>query len=369
MTKPIYLDYAAATPVASQVLAAMQPYFADEFYNPAATYLNSQAVKRVVDDARSSVAAILGARRSEVVFTPGATAANQTVFQSVMAQHPGKKVLVSSVEHPSILNMLNMYSGKEIPVNPDGAVDLRGLERMVDADTVLVSVMYANNEVGTIQPLREVGRLVAKIRENRRKASNTLPLYLHSDASQAAGYLDLHVSRLGVDLMVLNGAKIYGPKQTGVLYVRTGVPVSAHTGTDNVPGIVGFAAALELAQSMRHEEDQRLEQLQRIFFDLLEHEIPSVIINGSRKHRLAGNMHVTIPGQDNERMLLALDEAGIMAAAGSACLASSEEPSHVLKAMGLSDAAAQSSLRFTMGRGTTEAEIRRAVDTLARIVA
>jgi len=369
MTKPIYLDYAAATPLDPRVLEAMQPYFALEFYNPAATYLAARKVSQVVENARARVAQLLGARSAEIMFVPGATAANALALESVMKHHPGKKLLASAVEHPSVLRLLQEYDGSEIPVRADGIVDIDALERLIDDDTILVSVMYANNEMGAIQPVHEVSQLVSKVRDARRKAGNTLPLYLHTDASQAANYLDLHVSRLGADLMVLNGGKVYGPKQTAVLYARTGLATAAHSGTENVSGVVGCAAALELAQTMRHDEARRLQTLQKLFFDLLAEKIPTSLINGSLRHRLPNNVHVTIPGQDNERLLMALDEADIMAAAGSACMASSEEPSHVLKAMGISETNAQASLRFTMGRGTTEAEIRRTVDVLAKLVA
>lgn len=369
MTKPIYLDYAAATPLDERVLEAMQPYFSADFYNPAATYLAAQDVHKAVEVARSRVAALLGARPPEILFLPGATAANHYVLDTIMKHYPGKKLLASAVEHPSVLRLMHEHDGHEIPVGADGIVDLDALRKLIDDDTVLISVMYANNEMGAIQPLREISQLLANVREQRRKAGNALPLYLHADASQAANYLDLHVSRLGVDLMVLNGGKVYGPKQIAVLYARAGLGLHPHAGTENVPGVIGCAAALELAQNDRQTEAQRLHELQKLFFGLLTEKIPGVIINGSRKHRLPNNVHVTIPGQDNERLLMALDEAGIMAAAGSACLASSEEPSHVLRAMGISDANAQASLRFTMGRGTSEADVRRVVDVLAGLVA
>lgn len=369
MTRPIYLDYAAATPLDERVLEAMEPYFAADFYNPSATYLAAQEVHTAVEAARSRVAALLGARAPEVHFLPGATAANRYALESVMKRYPGKRLLASAVEHTSVLRLLPAYGGREIPVGADGIVSLDALHQLIDDDVVLVSVMYANNEMGAIQPLRDISQALAEVREQRRHRGNPLPLYLHTDASQAANYLDLHVSRLGVDLMVLNGSKVYGPKQTAVLYARAGLDLHVHGGTENVPGVIGCAAALELAQDSRQAETARLKHLQAVFFDLLAEKIPESVVNGSCTHRMPNNVHVTIPGQDNERLLMALDDAGIMAAAGSACLASSEEPSHVLKAMGIPDAAAQASLRFTMGRGTTEADIRRTVDVLAGLVA
>jgi len=242
-----------------------------------------------------------------------------------------------------------------------------------------VRVMYANNEVGTIQPIRTITQTLAALRKARAARGNTRPLYLHTDAAQAANYLDLHVSRLGVDLMTINGGKIYGPKQSGALYAGAYVQLAAQitgggqerrlrSGTENVPGIIGLAAALELVQTRRHDEASRISGLQTLFLDLLAAALPQAVVNGSRKTRLPNNVHITIPGQDNERLIFALDEAGILCAAGSACSASNEEPSHVLRAMGLSDAAAQASLRLTLGHGTTEADIHRTVETLKKIV-
>jgi cysteine desulfurase len=358
----------------------MRPYFSEAFYNPSATYLAAKHVHAAVEAARHSVAQALGARSAEVIFTAGGTEANNLAIQSIMGANPGKKLIVSSIEHESVLKLARQYDCLEAPVNDEGMVDIAKLGALIDAETVLISVMYANNEIGSIQPIHEIADLVQAERERRHKAGDITPIYLHTDATQAANYLDLHVSRLGVDLMTLNGGKIYGPKQTGALYARTGVALkplvygggqerALRSGTENVPGIIGFAKALELAQATRHDETKRLQVMQTLFFDLVSEKLPMAIINGARKKRLPNNVHVTIRGEDNERLLMALDEAGIMAAAGSACAASNEEPSHVLRSMGISPADAQSSLRFTMGRQTTEADIRRTVDTLAQLIA
>ena len=378
--KSIYLDYAAATPVDSAVVEAMAPYLHEHFFNPSATYLAAKAVRTDIEAARAGVAAVLGARSAEVYFTAGATEANNVAIHGVMQQFPGKKLLVSQIEHESVLAPARLYRHVTIPVTMDGIVDTQTLGCMIDDETVLISVMYANNEVGTVQPIRAVSAIIQSIRDVRRKTGNNLPLYLHTDAAQAANYLDIHVSRLGADLLTLNGGKIYGPKQTGALFVKTGIQLTPlvygggqehglRSGTENVAGIAGFAAALKAAQDMRHGESKRLQELQALFVALCEEKIPSTVVNGSIKLRLPNNVHITIPGQDNERMLMALDEAGIMAAAGSACSASDEEPSHVLKAMGISDVDAQASLRFTFGRQTTEHDIRRTASELARIIA
>jgi cysteine desulfurase len=364
----IYLDHAAATPVDSDVLAAMQPFFAARFYNPSATYLPARGVRAALDDARSRVAYWLGVRPSEIIFTAGGTEANNLAIQGVLRKNPNCSVAISAVEHDSVLASAQKYNCSVALVTEQGRVDLNDLRRKITDETVLVSVMYANNEVGTVQPIRLVSQIVSEIRSARQKAGNTTPLYLHTDACQAANYLDLHVSRLGIDMMTLNGGKIYGPKQSGVLYVASHVQLEPliygggqerglRSGTENVASAVGFAAALDAAQTMRHEEAKRLIEIQSYAYQQISEKLPSAVVNGSIKQRLPNNLHTTLPGIDNERLLIQLEQAGIIAAAGSACSASSDEPSHVLRAMGLSDTDAQSSVRLTMGRGTTKEDI------------
>lgn len=371
----IYLDHAAATPLDKGVLAAMQPYFSDVFYNPSATYLPARQAKEALESARASVAFWLGVRPAEVVFVAGGTEANNLAIAGIMNHFPGASVVVSSIEHDSVLEPAGQYMCRIATATPQGRVDLDSLRASVQDDTVLVSVMYANNEVGTIQPLRQIAAFLDQVRTERRNQGNTLPLYFHTDACQASNYLDLHVSRLGVDLMTLNGGKIYGPKQSGVLYVASHVQLDPlirgggqerrlRSGTENVAGAVGFAAALEAAQTMRETEGERLSELQRQFFAGLKQQLPAAVINGSTKNRLPNNLHITLPSKDNERMLIQLEQAGILAAAGSACSASDEEPSHVLRAIGLSDADARSSLRFTMGRSTTSEHIEQLLEAL-----
>jgi len=287
--------------------------------------------------------------------------------------------VVSAVEHDAVLEPARQFDCSVASVDAQGVIDLADLESKINGQTVLVSVMYANNEVGTIQPIRQIAQLLAKVREERRKAGNKLPLYFHTDACQAANYLDLQVARLGVDLMTLNGGKLYGPKQSGVLYVSAKVQLeplirgggqerALRSGTENVPACVGFAKALQLVQAKRHDEAKRLGGLQALAFKLLAEKLPQAVVNGSLKHRLPNNIHLTLTGQDNERLLVELDERGILAAAGSACSASDEAPSHVLRAMGLSDADAQASLRLTTGQSTTDSEIQEFIINLSQIV-
>jgi cysteine desulfurase len=375
----IYLDHAAATPLDTQVLAAMQPFFATDFYNPSANYLAAKHVRQALETARTDVAHWLGARSSEIIFTAGGTEANNLAIAGVMRQYPDANVVVGALEHDAVLAPAGQFKCRVALANGQGIVTPEAVLAQVDDSTVLVSVMYANNEVGTVQPVRRIARQLAELREQRRKAGNALPLFFHTDACQAANYLDLHAARLGVDLLTLNGGKIYGPKQSGVLYVSSHLQLTPlvlgggqerglRSGTENVAACVGFAKALETAQTMRAVESRRLAELQAKAYKLVAEQLPRAVINGSQKHRLPNNLHLTMPGQDNERLLVQLDEAGILAAAGSACSASSDEPSHVLQAMGVSVADAQSSLRLTMGRATTQADLETTIATLADFV-
>lgn len=379
MKQPIYLDYAAATPLLPAVVAAMQPYLTEQFYNPSATYLAAKQVGQAVQAARATVALVLGARPTELIFTAGGTEANNLAINGVMQQFPEGNVVVSAVEHEAVLAPAQQYDCRLIPVTADGMVRLEAVQPLIDDQTVLLSVMYANNEVGSIQPIHKLAGLVATVRRDRAKRGVTTPLYLHTDACQAANYLDLHVASLGVDLMTLNAGKCYGPKQTGALYVKHGVLLQPQvlgggqergqrSGTLNVANVVGFATALTAVQADREAESQRLCNLQRYLLDELTKRWPQVTINGSRDHRLPNNIHLTFPGQDNERLIMALDEAGIQAAAGSACSASDDQPSHVLHAMGLTDEQARSSLRLTMGRATTKAQLNQLLVVLGTLV-
>lgn len=377
MAKPtIYLDHAAAAPVDPSVMKAMTPYFSDKFYNPSATYLPAVEVRKALEAARAETAYWLGARPAEVIFTAGGTEANNLAVRGVMEAFPKGNVVVGGIEHESVLGPARRYDCREAAVKADGRLDLDDLQKKIDDHTALVSIGYANNEIGTVQPLREISRVVAAKRAGRKSST---PLLFHTDACQAANYLDLHAARLGVDLMTLNGGKIYGPKQSGILYVKAGTVLEpliigggqergSRGGTENVPAAIGFGVALKLAQGMRREEAARLQKLQKSFIKQLQESIPAIVINGPLKSRLPNNVNAIIPGQDNERLLILLEQSGILAAAGSACSAASGEPSHVLKAIGASDADVRSSLRFTMGRGTTETMIKRTVNTLSGLL-
>jgi cysteine desulfurase len=365
------LDYAAATPVDPQVFAAMQPYFTDQFANPSSLYSAARVTREALSSARASVANTLGAKPTEVVFTAGATESINLAIQGVMRKYPEGNVVTTTIEHEAVLESVRQFDHK--------IVDPADVIASITDKTVLVSVMMANNEVGTILPIKELATEIAKIRQAR---SNDLPLYFHTDAAQAGTTLDLHVSRLGVDLLTLNGGKMYGPKQSGILYVRTGTQLepliygggqerSLRSGTENVAFAVGFARALELAQADRKTEAQRLQNLRDQLQQSIEQAIPNVMINGNLKHRLAHNLNITVPGLDGEAAVLYLDNAGVQASTGSACSISNDEPSHVLRALGRTVDEANASLRFTLGKYTTQDDIDRAstiiVDTLRHL--
>jgi cysteine desulfurase len=376
--KKIYLDHAAATPLDSEVLAHMQPFLTDQFYNPSATYLAAKKVRQAVEDARARTAKVLGVRPGEIVFTAGATEANNLAIHGVMAKHPGKKILVSAIEHDSVLAPAKQYSHEIIPIQPDGLVDLDKLKALLTDDVVLVSIMYANNEVGAINHPSLVQKIIKEVRGKRIMAGSFTPLYFHVDAAQAPNTLALFPKTHNIDLLSLNGGKIYGPKQSGALYINAGTELDPlilgggqerglRSGTENVAGIVGFSYAFEKAVTLREAEEKRLASLHKLFHSELAAKVPQAEVT-TMAVSLYNLIHIVIPGADNERLMMELDEAGIQCAVGSACSASNDEPSHVLKALGFSDRQAQASLRFTMGRSTTEADVLRTVGALAKLV-
>lgn len=378
MSHQIYLDYSAATPLDSEVFKAMQPYFSEEFYNPSAIYLSAKTVKKHLENARHSVAQALGARPAEIVFTAGATEANNLAIQGLLRQLPDSEILVSAIEHESVLEPAKLFAHKLIPVDNKGLIILNKLSNLISDNTVLVSVMLVNNELGTIQPLKDIAQLVDEIRAQRQAKGNQRPLYLHSDAAQASNYLDLHVSRLGVDLMSINGGKLYGPKQSGCLYIKAGVKLqplivgggqefNLRSGTENVPSVIGLAKALELAQTKRHSEVERVKQLRQAFESEVFQKIPAASLNGHASHRAPHISNLSFEGFDNERLLFELDERGIACAVGSACSASSDKPSHVLEAIGLDESQARSTLRFSLGRQTTAQELNQVANALVSL--
>ena len=364
--KNVYLDYAAATPIDTAVQAAMEPYFSRQFHNPSALYLAGRAAHQALEQARSSVAKSLGTKPAEITFTAGATEANNLAIQGVMKNYPDGEVLVSSIEHESVLAPAKLFKHKLIPVNSQGIVDLAALRKMINSRTALVSVGLVNNEIGTIQPLAEIAKIL-----------NQSSILLHSDAAQAPNYLDLSPSRLGVDLLSLNGGKIYGPKQSGALFIKAGTKVQPlilgggqesglRSGTENLAAAAGLAKAIEISVQKRDSESRRVTSLKKLFMAELE-KLDVASINGSTKHSAPHIVNVSFAGMDNERLMMELDERGFQVATGSACSAANQEPSHVLKAIGLSDQTAGSSLRFSFGRPTSEADIMQVLKQLGKL--
>lgn len=360
----IYLDYAAATPVNPKVMQAMTPYFSEIYHNPSALYAGAREAKNALEDARKRTARLMGAKPSEIIFTAGGTESTNLAIHGVMQSFPGAEIVVSAVEHDAVLKPAVNYKLNIASVDSNGRLDLGPLKAKITDKTVLISVMLANNEIGTIQPIKDVVNLVAEIRLERKAAKNSMPLYVHTDACQAPLYLDVHVAKLGVDLMTLNGGKIYGPKQSGILYVKTGVRIKPvitgggqewgyRSGTENVAFAAGFTRALELADRGRADRAKGMTKLREYFMNELETRFGAEI-TGHRTNRLAQNVHAIFPSIDNERVIFALDDAGVAVASGSACSASSDTPSHVLLAIGKSDEEARRSIRFSFGSTTTK---------------
>lgn len=379
VSKQIYLDYAAATPVDKRVLEAMSPFWIKEFYNPSASYLAARGVRQKLNKARADVARCLGTKPAEIIFTAGATEANNLAIQGVMNIFPDKELLVSAIEHESVLEPASLFRFKQIKASPKGIVDLTDLKKKITDDTVLISVMMVNNEIGSLQPLREIAATLKEARKARQKTGNKLPLYLHSDAAQAGNYFELKTSRLGVDMLSINGGKIYGSKQSGALFVRAGVKLKPlilgggqefgiRSGTENLAGAVGLASALSLTQKNREAETRRVDTLKNFFIREIQKNIPVAILNTSSNYQAPHILSITFPGMDNERLMMQLDEAGIICATGSACSATNDEPSHVLAAIGLSEEQARSTLRFSFGRQTDHKQIQKTTKTLARLI-
>lgn len=374
--KSIYLDYAAATPLDPDILEAMKSYFTQEFYNPSASYGAARKIRGAVDDARAEVANILGSRPAEIIFTAGATEANNLAISGVMQAFPQGEILTAAIEHESVLEPASKYKYALIPVDRAGSIEFSTLEKMITPKTVLVSIGLVNNELGIIARLSEISRLIKTINQTRGRGG--LPLYLHTDAAQAPSFLDLHVSRLGVDLMSLNGGKIYGPKQSGALFVKSktklkpiivggGQEFGLRSGTENVAGIIGFSKALSIAQSGRKNEVERLSSLRKLLIGRILETAPKAVINSSARQSSPHIISVTFPGHDNERLMIGLDERGVQVATGSACSAASGKASHVLAAIGLADGTARSTLRISLGKQTTEDDIKNATHILRQL--
>lgn len=371
----VYADHGATTPVDPAVAQAMLPYFSEAFGNPGSIHAWGQQAREAVDRAREIVARALGARPAEIVFTGGATEAdNFAVVGAALAGEPrGRHIVTTQVEHHAVLEPCRFLEtrGFEVtylPVDRTGRVDPADIRRALRDDTILVSVMHANNEIGTLQPVGEIA-----------EAARARGIVVHTDAAQTAGILSTDVDRLGVDLLSVSAHKRYGPKGVGALYVRKGTPLARvqhggaqergrRGGTENVPGIVGFGEAMRIAAGMMAEEAGRLAALRdRLAAGLAR--IEGAHLNGHPVERLPGTVSVSFEGADSEALLMALDLAGVAASSGSACTSGSLEPSHVLRAIGLPPEVAKGTLRLSLGRTTTDADVAYLLEVMPPIVA
>ena len=374
--KRIYLDYAATTPIQSEVVKAMLPYFMDAFGNPSSIYSYGQEAKEAIEEVRVKVATLINALDEEIIFTSGGTEANNFALKGVAFANEsrGNHIITSSIEHHTVIETCKFlerqgFSLTYLPVDEYGFVAPDGVKRAITNKTILISVMHANNEIGSIEPIIEIGKIAKET-----------GICFHTDAVQTVGHIPVDVNELGVDLLSMSAHKLYGPKGVGALYVRRGTKLTPfmhggeqekrrRAGTENVPGIVGFGKAVELAQREMSEETERLTCLRDQFIKGLLERIDHVRLNGHTIMRLPNNVNVSVDYVEGESILLNLDLHGICASTGSACSSSSLEPSHILLAMGLSYEQARGSLRFSLGRWTTEEEIERVLNVLPNVVA
>ncbi len=390
----IYLDHAAATPVSCKVLNAMEPYFTDQFFNPSAAYLPAKKVSAEYEAAKGVIAHAIGAKANDLVITAGATEANNLAFTTVLAFRSGPRpsgpspwadgansraaalrnapsrnantVLYLETEHDSVRKVAEQYGGAPIKVLPSGLIDMEDLKAKITDETVLISVALANNEIGVIQPLSEIAGVIREIKFNRLKRGVKTPLYLHSDASQALNLLDISVARLGVDLLTLNAAKVYGPKGVGALYVSHDVKLSPvsygggqekglRAGTENVPGVIGFAAAISEAKKHLNGNRKKYATWRKILLsEIKDYELVN------KKHSLDNFVVLCFNDIDAERLIYLLEDKEVYVSTGAACAASKGQKSHVLTALGLSDSEIAGSLRLTLGETNTEEQIHEA---------
>ena len=376
MKNSIYLDYAATSPVLPEVLAEMLPFFSDHYGNASGVYATARESRQAVEKARRQTAEAIGAEPPEICFTSGGSESdNMAVLGAARAaREKGRHIITTRIEHHAVLNPCR-YLEKEgwqvtyLPVDGNGIVDPADLRKAIRPDTVLISVMTANNEIGTIEPVSEIGTVA---REHG--------IIFHTDAVQAAGAVPLNVKKIGCDLLSISAHKFYGPKGVGALYIRKGTRISnlifggaqergMRAGTENTAGIAGMGKAIETAIREMPENAPRIRKLRNRMIRKVLEQIPGSSVNGSMEHRLDNNCHFSFAGIDGEALLLRLDLAGIAASGGSACTSGSREQSHVLQAIGLDGERSEGSIRFSIGRGTTVQEIDQAVSVTESIVA
>ncbi len=353
--KRIYLDYASLTPIDKGVLKQINKFSKREYSNPSALYASAVKSKSVIEDAKQRIAKVLHSHPDEIIFTSGGTESNHLVLN----HFKGQKIIVSSIEHSSIINAdKNSFDITYVSVDKNGQVDLDLLKKSITSETALVSIMMVNNEIGTIQPIQEIAKIV---RDYKKNSNSQLPL-LHTDASQAPIHLPIYVEKLGVDMITLDGNKIYGPRGVGMLYVKRGSVDIVRAGTENIPGIMGFTYALEIAEKMREKESGRIAELKEFFIDELKKINTEIKVNGS--NTTPHILNISIPNIDSEFFVLQLDAKGIECSTKSACLRDEDE-SYVLKAIEVSS---KDSVRFSFGRYTTKGELKKVLGVVKGIL-
>jgi cysteine desulfurase len=374
--KKIYLDHAATTPVHPQVAEAMAPYFSKDFGNPSTLYSYGREAKGALEEARAKVARLIGAKQpEEIIFTSGGTEADNFALCGIAwaNQEKGNHIITTSIEHHAVINICKFLEKRGfkvtyLPVDKNGLVNSLEVTKAITDGTILVSVMHANNEIGTVEPIEEIAEIAKE-----------KGIYFHTDAVQAVGHLPIDVNKLKVDLLAMSAHKLYGPKGVGALYIRRGTKIvpflyggeqenKRRASTENVAGIVGFGEACSLAEKDMAGEEERLPYLRDKLIEGILKRIKHSRLNGHPKKRLPGNVNVSMEGVEGESMLLNLDLAGICASSGSACTSSILEPSHVLTAIGISPEVAHSSLRFTLGKENNEEDVNYVLKVLPEIV-
>ncbi len=388
--KEVFLDYASITPLDSRVAKKMRAYESDIFANPSALYSSALSAKSAVEDSRKKIADILSAVRSEIIFTSGGTEGNNIallgVYKAFKTPEFVPHFITTSIEHPSVLEVFSHIEtiGGEVtytPVDGEGKVNPKDIAKALKENTVLVSVMYVNNEIGTVQPIHEISRVLKdwKAKHPETKVAGSHAPYLHTDASQAALFLDLNIHKLGADLLVLDGIKMYGPRGIGVLFMRSSVKIKpiafgggqekgVRSGTENVPAIVGLAEALMIAQEDKEKESLRLSEIRDYAISGIEKNFPKALLNGPREMRVPNNINFCFPGLDAEYAVIQLDVAGIAASYSSSCRTLKEDSSsYVIRNLGRENCDS-SSLRFTLGRGSRKSDADLLIKALSRIV-
>ena len=370
-----YFDHAATTPVDIRVLEEMLPYFSENFGNPSSLYSIGKKNKEAINISRMKIATSINSKVNEIYFTSGGSESDNLAIKGIALanKNRGNHIITSKIEHPAVLNTCKNLEkfGFEITyvdVNSNGIVNLRQLENSIKRNTILISIMFANNEIGTIQPIKEVSKIAKKYR-----------IYFHTDAVQAIGNIKIDVREFGIDALSMSAHKFYGPKGIGAVYIKENIPFmriidgghqeqDKRAGTENVAGIIGMGKAIELSQINIEENNQKIKFLRDYFIQNIENTIPNVILNGDRENRLPGNANISFRGVDRNRLLQELDKIGVCASSGSACSAGKLTASHVLTEIGVPRIYEKGSLRITIGKNNTKEEVDYLIDSLIEIV-